>query len=585
MARSGFKMISGKFATFRAKRYVSTLESLPLPEQRTDLVNVSEETKVSRTQTLNRYGLNVYGDPIGEPVKYANPMPISVQDATVKAAQAVKDSVKEMAMSTSTFFPSDSKSTTAEGVMSVRSGAIVIGMSSCIGYSTFGPCLVTAAHVWAELWKCGEPLLEHNGNTFPVNFEWKIVLDSSPHDLDIVVVAVPHSVFAAIGVKKLNTKTLRDSQKCVTYGFNEFGYFGTSTGRVEHKPHEAFRCNHYATTTFGFSGSPLVVAGSVVGVHTGAELGVLGHSNLGTLCFWLESRQLETPKKGEPGYRIEFELPGKAERVVRFNTVGKQHSLEQLGRSVKLRFKPMDFNAPLSFEYVSRRWDDEDDYEVEWECVSQEVGKKQLVKEDVSVLPMDFPKEERSPLTKPKQIPKVLVSDTLVQSLVSVLAQIQGLPFSSTSQISKSAKQKKKRQVKALQKASDSSMLGDAPTESLETTTAVLPASTKPLKIGQISQSGKLPQEELQLSEGAFSSRPVDSEVLVVRFTRRQEKLYNRVCQTRKYQQLWRSCGVEEKRFLRQRLLEFVTSSKINLRETQVLDFLAQFSLEIIPRC
>jgi hypothetical protein len=588
MVRAWVRFVSKRFLTFRARRYVTTLESLPQPERHHDARIISEPPK-SRTGTLNTFGLNINGDPVGEPVTYAKPHPVNTNDAVARAAQVVKDKVKEMAMPTSTFFPSEHKRTTADGVMSVRSGSVIIGMASCIGYSKFGPCLVTAAHVWAELWKCGQPNLEHNGDVFPVNFEWKIVLDSSPHDLDIVIVAVPHSVFAAIGVKKLKTSVLRDSQKCITFGFNEDGYFGTSTGRVEHKPHEAFRCNHYATTTYGFSGSPLIVAGDVVGVHTGAELGLLSHSNLGTICFWMESKQLETPKKGEPGYRIELDFGDrKPERVVRFNTVGKEHSLEQVGRSIRLRFKPMDFTLPLDFQQVSLRWDDEDDYEVEWETISQRIGGKQRIKEgnEAPKEDSDFLKEERSPLTKPDpmaNLPPGWTSDMFLQSLSSLLRQIQDSRFSSTSPTTKSAKLRKKKQAKALKTALALNSSEGAPTESLETTQETLPASTKPLKRGQISQSGRLPSGEQPPSEEVFSSRAVDSNVLVVRFTRKQEKLYNRVCQTRKYQQLLRSLGTEERNFLRQKLLEFVTTSKINLRETQVPVFLAQFSLETTP--
>ncbi len=504
---------------------------------------------------------------------------------------------QEMAMPTSTFMSTEEQHVTVDGVMSLRSDGYVIGMAACIGYSTHGPCLVTAAHVWAELWKSGNATIEHKGESFKINFNWKVLLDSSPHDLDIIVIAVPHPVFAALGVRKLRTRVLAMSQKCVTYGFDEKGFFGTSTGRVEHKPREAFRCKHYATTTYGFSGSPLVVAGEVVGVHTGGEIGALGCYNLGTLLFWSDlKQQLESSIKTEGTYTFQEELDSEPERVVRFNAKGKYHSLEQIGRNVRLRSMSVNKNKTAerqSFDVIINDWAEEELGNWESKKIKQVVqpkAKETSFKENNSIAEVpvekDFLEEDRSPRTKPNpaaHLPEGFTIDMILQSLALMLKDVQEQDSSLKSAPTKSARKKARKRANLAQTVLDSNTSEDAPIKSLVALPTTLPASTSPLKDGQTSQSGAFPIEAPWQSSEVLPSKPVDTSVLVVHFTRKQEKLYNRVCQTRKYQQLWGSLGYEEKGFLRRKTLEFVLSSKINLRENQVQDFLAQFSLETTP--
>ena len=530
--------------------------------------------------------------------------PISLSD-TSKLKSSLKSvyrlnsrEFQEMAMPTSTFIATEEQNAVSDGVMSLRSDDYVIGMASCIGYSTHGPCLVTAAHVWAELWKSGNATIEHKGESYKINFNWKVVLHSSPHDLDIIVIAVPHPVFAALGVRKLKTNALSSSQKCVTYGFDELGFFGTSTGRVEHKPREAFRCKHYATTTYGFSGSPLVVAGNAVGIHTGGEMGALGNYNLGTLFFWTDlKQQLESSTTTEGSYTFQEELEQEPERVVKFNAKGKTHSLEQIGRSVKLRSMPKssEVSEHPSFDSIVTEWAEEELGDWESKKIKQVIkpkAKKTSFKESNPTGESpdweDFPKEDRSPRTKPnpmKNLPEGFTPDTFVQGLALMLNRIQEQNSSLMSAPTKSARRRARKRANLVQTALVSNISESARTKSTAVPPTTLPASTSPLKDGQISQSGAFPKGGPWQSSEVSSSKPVDSSVLIVHFTRRQEKLYNRVCQTRKYQQLWGSLGYEEKGSLRRKTLEFVLSSKINLRETQVQDFLAQFSLETTPIC
>jgi len=546
-----------------ARRYVKTLKDVKIE------VALVENAGVGK----------VYHNDDGSSVYIKDGVVTELGDALVANLKTVAP-VQEMAMPTSTFIPTSDEQVTTSGVMSVRTNGVVIGMASCIGFTTHGPCLVTAGHVWSEAWKSDKPHLEHNGKVFPVSLSWKVLLESSPANLDIVVIAVPHQVFAVLGVKKLATGPLHSSGRCTVYGFNQDGKYGMSSGRLEHKPNEAFRLRHYATTTFGFSGSPLLYNGRVVGVHTGAEVKLTGNCNVGTALFWEDNRDIESPKKGVATFELqEDELDGKPERVVKFNTVGKTYAVEQLGRKVRLVYKPkqMDYDAPITFDNVLTNWADEVDGEYEKaprpECTSVSTDQSVAGEEE------DFPLGERSPVNK--------LNPSLIEKRILCLMREMFQTSNSSSALAstKSAKTRKRKARKAKKAESALNTLDVVPIESLAVQIQNLPVSTGPPKVGQILQSGVNQPVELMENLEVSSSKPVDTQVQVVRFTRRQEKLYNRICRSRKYQQLFRASGPEEKTFLHKKLLEFVSSSNINLREKQVQDFLAQFSLETTLCC
>jgi hypothetical protein len=557
---------------YAKRKTVDTIKWMLARRYVKDLKDVKIDCKLKENASVGK----VYHNDDGTSIFVRDGKVVDLGEVFVTTPKAVAP-IHEMAMPTSAFIPSSDEQVTTSGVMSVRGDGIVIGMASCIGYTVHGPCLVTAAHVWSEVWKADKPTLEHNGKIFPISFEWKILLESSPNDLDIVVVAVPHQVFSVIGVKKLASGPLHSSGRCTVFGFNQSGKYGLSSGRLEHKPNEAFRLRHYASTDFGFSGSPLLYNGRVVGVHTGAEVTLNGNCNVGTAFFWEDNRDIETPRKGVATFELqEEELDGKPERVVKFNTVGKTYAVEQLGRKVRLVYKPkqMDYDAPMTFDNVLSNWADEVD--AEWETAPRPKSPVDVVESEKEE---DFPQGERSPVNK--------LEPTLIEKRILCLMRemFQTSNSSSESQSITSVKTQKKRKRKVKKVVSDLSTSDAVPIASMAVLIPSLPASTEPLKTGQISQSGRVPLGGPTASSGASSSRPVDSEVRVVRFTRRQEKLYNRVCQSRKYRQLWVASGSAEKTFLREKLLEFVLSSNINLREKQVQDFLAQFSLETTLCC
>jgi len=96
--------------------------------------------------------------------------------------------------------------------------------------------------------------------------------------------------------------------------------------------------------------------------------------------------------------------------------------------------------------------------------------------------------------------------------------------------------------------------------------------SEQPRK-GKVLQSGASPQRGPPPSSGHSPSRPQDIVVKMVLMSRKQEKLYNGITHTRKFQQCLRNGTNEEKSQLRKSLLAFVTSPA-PLTGNPVQDFL-----------
>jgi len=111
----------------------------------------------------------------------------------------------------------------------------------------------------------------------------------------------------------------------------------------------------------------------------------------------------------------------------------------------------------------------------------------------------------------------------------------------------------------------------------------------------KVLQSGISPLVTQELNSGLYSFKPVSSVVLspaqeaagqkivdicVVSLSRKQDKAYNRICQTRTFQRLLRDSGPENARTLRRSLLTYVLSLGTTLTVVQVQDFLSAYLQE-----
>lgn len=517
------------FSIWRAGRYVTDLEPIDskIPSTNTILYRTIETGEIRDVNGVLFEVVNVPKNMVGKQ--------------------------PEMALANSTFVTENDKITRMSGLMAIRNDSgQVIGMASCIGFQQHGPTLLTASHVWREVVKAGAGRLEHKGKTFSVNLRWKTLLYSPECDLDLCVIAVPHEVFASISVKKLPTAKLFDRSRCTLYGYDRSGNFGYSMGAANHTPGEAFRLIHHGSTISGFSGTPVMHLGKVVGIHTGANN--LKQWNEGSTLFWLQMSSIESDKTdGDP---IEFvlELPQGKSRNFQWRTMDTMYDVSQVGRSVKVApreekvfeydwsdhlMEPMDFSVPFSFESMDH-----------------------LVKAP------DFPSGKVvSPVQQP---PPPLPAP----HATTVLSPPTGkdLPGSSALEGTKSSK-KRKRQKK---KVSDSKKSENAPVVPMEQLEGRILEFMRKLANGEkVLHSGASRREMPQPNEGASSSRGVDTTVQVCVMSRKEEKLYNRICHHRKFQQALRSRTPEEAMCLRKATLDFVIFSKTVSTEKQVQDFLS----------
>lgn len=132
--------------------------------------------------------------------------------------------------------------------------------------------LVTAAHVLNEA-KQYDLHIRVGNRTFPVDREWKLKLFSSQESLDFAFLEVPDGVWAVLGVKALvlGNLSLAKVRGVSLYGFSATRDPQVSYGTASATPSRLFRIHHDCWSAKGYSGSPLIADGKVIGIHTGAK--------------------------------------------------------------------------------------------------------------------------------------------------------------------------------------------------------------------------------------------------------------------------------------------------------------------------
>jgi hypothetical protein len=148
------------------------------------------------------------------------------------------------------------------GLGSVRVRNQVIGMYSRIkvGNTTL---LATAAHVARQMYDIPCTEIEHNGKAVSLDVSWPIFAIS--HTLDFCFIEVPEVVWSSLGIKSLALGIPAPSGVVSTYGYNEVGELAVSDGRASSV--DSFFYYHSASTRPSWSGTPLMSAGKVVGMH------------------------------------------------------------------------------------------------------------------------------------------------------------------------------------------------------------------------------------------------------------------------------------------------------------------------------
>jgi len=127
--------------------------------------------------------------------------------------------------------------------------------------------LVTAAHVLVAVRASPEVLLASpNGTQVAMDPSWSMFAYSKTSELDLAVVEVPDPVWAKLGIKQIPVAPTPAKARIEVYGCVS-GQWHVSYSYVKMST-EALRIRHQASTTEGWSGTPIMVNGRAIGIHT-----------------------------------------------------------------------------------------------------------------------------------------------------------------------------------------------------------------------------------------------------------------------------------------------------------------------------
>lgn len=137
--------------------------------------------------------------------------------------------------------------------------------------------LVTATHVIKGLVQSNKGLDRSAYMRYPkgdgfadlrMDPKWPIYGISKESELDVTMIEVPDGVWSSTGVAALKTSRPHTSDTLTVNTVDSQGKWTVACGRIK-KILGPYQVSHSANTEFGASGTPLLVSGCVVGVHTG----------------------------------------------------------------------------------------------------------------------------------------------------------------------------------------------------------------------------------------------------------------------------------------------------------------------------
>lgn len=135
--------------------------------------------------------------------------------------------------------------------------------------------MLTAFHVIDTAEKLYMAKFSNNekvGRRVEIDFQnWKLDFASKDARIDVASIFVPQKVWSSLGVKSAKVKIPTAERKPVqVFGADSSSAFKSSVGLGTFV--SEFTGEHSATTTKGWSGSPVISNGCVIGVHRGVDL-------------------------------------------------------------------------------------------------------------------------------------------------------------------------------------------------------------------------------------------------------------------------------------------------------------------------
>jgi len=455
----------------------------------------------------------------------------------IPVLETITKNVKEMAQPGSAshvFNPLSPAFTSVPGLTSIRNhqGA-VLGMGFFITYKS-QKVLCTAYHVWIQATKFSLSLEHQNRVVSPT--KWKVVMVSGVEEFDIVMVHLHPDIVSNLGAKTLKCIVPKENQSFSVYGY-EKGAFSSSKGQVNFKDMIFGHGLHNASTIPGWSGSPLVAHdGKVIGMHTGAG----EKFNTFIEPFWLLINNEETSDYHAQRYVKKFDFDSndtEAALADRLNYLDDRYDTYESSYMDQQGFYTTT-NVGKSYKVRSViREDPKLTYGYDWN-------------EDTAVFDYDSAVEKYN---------RKIVNETSFQ--------MESKAASSTS----SSLQKKNRQSQ--KKAVASKELDvSSPLEAIQKESKKPKPVVKRQSNDLVSLISDIPPSTQTQNLDLSLSKPEDTNVFIVRLTRKQEKLYNRICHSRKFQQALKEA--RNPSILRRRALAFTISCTNHSVGDPLQDFL-----------
>nr|UHS71560.1 MAG: hypothetical protein [Barnaviridae sp.] len=422
--------------------------------------------------------------------------------------------------------------------------------------------LLTAAHSYDEMLKPNDVYLWSPINNRSVKFvkKCRVLFYSDQNGMDIALIEIPDSTFAAIGVRALKMGQFRMSRsKTVTvYGFSG-ARLSCSTGIASHSNRMVNEINYTASTVPGFSGGPVLWDGKVIAIHTSADKGK--KQNAGTLLpmkflNYAKTRQIvakESDTDEDDWNWISDHIEGK-----------EFHEIKIRGKFGNMTLHQYNDSRNFLIYDIQGYQDQEDIYE--------------------DLNEHGYLYSEREKVKSKKQVEKTGHEKPGFSRASSEPKEVHTSKSSGTSVVIVSKKRASSTQTVKPQSQPKKESTTSAPvlTEILDQLAKLQNTVSEQLNKNKVLQSTTSPEEmpkqptEVSVTNQGESTQTV--RVLMIRFSRKQEKLFNRITHSRRYQQGLRDPNRDPSQ-LRQSLIEYVTSSSGMLSPTPLLDFLSNNSL------
>jgi hypothetical protein len=326
-----------------------------------------------------------------------------------------------------------------------------------------------------------------------------------------------------------------------------------------------WRVHHNASTEPGFSGGPMIYDNKVIGLHH--SYNVTKDINMGTILnpnFVYNDLKIEEywAEDGEDSYKLVEELENRA--TDRYHTIYGDYGVQVWRMDVKSGHYVIDSHKGY--------YDRQDLYEDAMNTKFLEISPSGLVSSGKDFYKASSDQNQNIPLK---------VDTPLIQS--------------STSQATDLKKQQSKNKTENKQKTAqeDFTMLVDALTKLIPKPVSIPPTTGEQSKVEKVLQSGYGRQEMQMHSHPVCSSRQLEEDgdtrnmnrILVVHFSRKQEKLLNKIIHLRKYQEASEKLEASQRTVLMRSVIEFVLSQSIPSNPLLPQVFLSDRLPEIIENC